>query len=106
MRKQITKARLFCAALLVAGLATVSVVPAASAHTGNWARFNNCPSKTAGVEKCLQAVVTKGEVVLGKKKVPVVNPVTLQGGLTKQTAGFRSMVAASNGETLTKVPQP
>jgi hypothetical protein len=106
MRKQITAARLFCTAMLVAGVATASFVPAASAHTGEWAKFNNCPSKTAGVEKCLQAVVTKGEVILGKKKVPVVNPQTLQGGLTAPVGGFRSMVAATNGETLTKTPQP
>jgi hypothetical protein len=35
-----------------------------------------------------------------------VNPVTLQGGLTAPVEGFRSMVAATNGETLTKTPQP
>jgi hypothetical protein len=106
MRTHITKAKLSCAALLVVGLASLGIVPAASAHTGNWARFNQCPSTSEGVVKCLQAVVTKGEVVLGKKTVPVVNPVTLQGGLTKPTAGVRSMVAALNGETLTKTPQP
>jgi hypothetical protein len=106
MRTQITKARLSCAALLVVGLASLGVVPAASAHTGEWAKFNNCPSKTAGVLKCLQAVVTKGEVVLGKKTVPVVNPQTLQGGLTAPVEGFRTMVAATNGETLTKTSQP
>jgi hypothetical protein len=81
-------------------------VPAASAHTGEWAKFNYCPSTSAGVAKCLQAVVTKGQVVLGKKSVPVVNPVTLQGGLSAPSAGFRTMYAATNGETLTKTPQP
>lgn len=106
MRLQITKARLFCTALLVAGLATLGVVPAASAHEGEWAKFNNCPSTTEGVAKCIQAVVTEGEVDLGKKKVPVVNPVTLQGGLSKPVAGFRTMYAATNGQTLTKTPQP
>jgi hypothetical protein len=106
MRTHITKAKLSCAALLVVGLASLGIVPAASAHTGEWAKFNNCPSKTAGVAKCLQAVVTKGEVVLGKKTVPVVNPQTLQGGLSEPVAGFRTMIAATNGETLTKVAQP
>jgi hypothetical protein len=107
MRKQITAARLFCAAMLVAGVATASFVPAASAHTGNWARFNNCPSTNPSAKKCLQAVVTKGEVVLGKKTVPVVNPQTLQGGLTAPNEeGFRTMIAATNGETLTKTSQP
>jgi hypothetical protein len=106
MRTHITKAKLSCAALLVVAMASLGIVPAASAHTGEWAKFNNCPSKTAGVLKCLQAVVTKGEVVLGKKTVPVVNPVTLQGGLSAPVANTRSMIAATNGETLTKVAQP
>lgn len=106
MRTQITKAKLFCTALLVAGLAAVGVVPAASAHEGEWAKFNYCPSTTEGVAKCMQAVVSEGEVNLGNKEVPVVNPVTLQGGLSAPVSGFRSMYAATNGETLTKTPQP
>jgi hypothetical protein len=106
MRTHITKAKLSCAALLVVGLASLGIVPAASAHTGEWAKFNNCPSTNPSARKCLQAVVTNGEVVLGKKTVPVVNPVTLQGGLTAPAEGFRTMIAATNGETLTKTPQP
>lgn len=107
MRTHITKAKLSCAALLVVGLASLGIVPAASAHTGEWAKFNNCPSTNPSAKKCLQAVVTKGEVVLGKKKVPVVNPQTLQGGLTAPNEeGFRNMIAATNGETLTKTSQP
>ncbi len=106
MRMQITKARLFSAALLVAGLATLGVVPTASAHEGEFAKFNNCPSTTEGVTKCLQAVTTGGEVVIGKKTVPIVNPVTLQGGLSAPSANFRTMFPATNGETLSKTPQP
>src|SRR5262249_51841191 len=47
-----------------------------------------------------------GEVLLGNKKVPIVNPVTLQGGLSKPTAGVRTMFAATNGVTLSKTPEP
>jgi len=106
MRMQMTKARLFCVALLVAGLATLGVVPAASAHEGEWAKFNYCPSTSEGVAKCMQSVVSEGEVVIGTKRVPVVNPVTLQGGLSEPSSGFRTMFAATNGETLSKTPQP
>jgi hypothetical protein len=112
MRKQITKGRLFITALVVAGMATLGLVPAASAHTGEWAKFNNCPTTNPNVFKCLQAVVGKGEVVLGKKKVPVVNPVTLQGGfsaptLNPETFEFSSnFYGATNGVTLSKNPQP
>jgi hypothetical protein len=106
MRKQIGKAKLFSLALAVAGLGALGVVPAASAHTGEFSKFNYCPSSNTEVVKCLQAVTTGGSVVLGKKTVPIVNPVTLQGGLTKPTAGFRKMVAATNSITLSKTPQP
>jgi hypothetical protein len=103
-------ARLTGLAMLVAGLATFGFVPAASAHTGEWAKFNNCPSTNPAVFKCLQAVTKGGRVVLGKKNVPIVNPVTLQGGLTFEKEVheefFSNMVAATNGQTLTKVPQP
>ena len=111
-RKQITKARLFITALAVAGVAMVGFVPAASAHTGEWAKFNYCPSTNPEVFKCLQAVVSEGEVVLGKKNVPVVNPVTLQGGfsapeLNEETFEFSSnFYGATNGDTLSKTPQP
>ncbi|HKZ13187.1 MAG TPA: hypothetical protein VJL81_05005 [Solirubrobacterales bacterium] len=106
MRTQITKAKLSCAALLVVAMASLGIVPAASAHTGLWARFNNCPSTNPSAKKCLQAVTTSGEVVIGKKTVPVVNPVTLQGAMTANVEGFRTMIAATNGQTLTPVAQP
>lgn len=106
MRKQITKARLFSLAMLVAGLASLGIVPTASAHTGEFSKFDYCPSTNPEVLKCLQAVTTGGEVVLGNKTVPIVNPVTLQGGLSAPTAGFRTMFAATNGVTLSATPQP
>jgi hypothetical protein len=102
-------------ALLLAALTSLAALAfagQASAHTGKWARFNNCPSTTPGVFKCLQSVTNGGKVVLGKKTVPIVNPVTLQGGLgegeydEEKETFFEKFYAASNGETLTKVAQP
>ncbi len=79
----------------------------AMAHTGDFARFNQCPSKTTGVVHCLYSVTNKGSVVLGKKTTPIVNKVTLQGGYSEENAeGFSKFFAASNGETLSKTPQP
>jgi hypothetical protein len=100
--------------LLVAmtSLAALGFASAASAHTGEFSRFNQCPSKTAGVEKCLQSITSGGTVLLGKKNVPIVNPVTLQGGLgepvfnAKEETFYESFTGASNGETLSKTPQP
>jgi hypothetical protein len=78
----------------------------ASAHTGEWAKFNYCPSTNPSVLKCIYSVTNSGEVVLGNKKVPIVNPVTLQGGLSAPTANNRTFFAATNGITLSKTPQP
>lgn len=110
MRKQLSKRRLSLLAVCVTALATIGFVPAASAHTGAYSRFNYCPSTTTGVFKCIQSVTSGGKVVLGKKTVPIVNPVTLQGGVSegfeKGNSFFEHFYGATNGETLSKTPQP
>jgi hypothetical protein len=103
--KSIKRVLLPLLAVAVAGLAMSAT---ASAHSGEYARFNYCPSTNPTVFKCLQATTTGGEVVLGKKKVPIVHPVVLQGGVTEEseetlTSGF---VGATNGVTLSKAAQP
>jgi len=70
MQKRISMVKLMCLTMLAAGLAVFGFVPAASAHTGEWAKFNYCPSTNKAVFKCLQSVTTGGRVVLGKKKRP------------------------------------
>jgi hypothetical protein len=100
--------------LLVAmtSLAALGFASMASAHTGQYSRFDQCPSKTAGVVKCVQSITSGGAIVLGKKTTPIVNPVTLQGGLgepvfnEKEETFYESFIGASNGETLSKTPQP
>jgi hypothetical protein len=59
------------------------------------------------VFKCLYSVTNGGEIHLGEKKTPIVNPVTLQGGYSEEneTTGNSSFTAAANGETLSKTPQ-
>jgi hypothetical protein len=96
--------------MLAAALATVGLASSASAHTGIWAKFNNCPSTNPAAFKCINSVTTSGKVVLGKKTVPIVNPVTLQGGITEpQERGeefVSHLIAATNGVTLSPTPQP
>jgi hypothetical protein len=110
MRKQTSRPRLFTLATVVAALGVLGLAASASAHTGLYARFNQCPSTTAGVFKCVQSVNKGGVVVLGKKTVPIVNPVTLQGGISggeeKEEHFYEKFFAATNGETLSKTPQP
>jgi hypothetical protein len=86
--------------------ATAALTGQALAHTGDFARFNQCPSTTPGVVHCLYSLTNKGEVVLGNKKTPIVNPVTLQGGYTEEEEGFASFFEAANHETLSKTPEP
>ena len=96
-------------ALLIAALAVLALSASAQAKlTGAFTRFANCPYKNAEVRRCLVSVTTSGEVILGTKKTPIVNPVTLQGGVgpDNEEIEFSKMVAATNDITLSKTPQP
>jgi hypothetical protein len=106
MQKKLNSARSLCVAVAVVALAALAIAPAASAHTGEYAKFNYCPSTNAEVIKCLYSKVESGEVVLGSKKVPIVNPVVLQGGYGYPEEGYATFVGATNGVTLSKAPQP
>lgn len=97
-----------CRLALGMAVAAVLCLPAAAlAHTGDFAKFNQCPSKTAGVEHCLLSETSSGEIVLGNKKTPIEHTVTLQGGYDEanEETGISAFVGASNGETLSKTPQ-
>jgi hypothetical protein len=96
-------------ALLIAALAILALSASAQAKlVGDFTRFAQCPYKNAEVRKCLISITTGGEVVLGSKKVPIVNPVTLQGGAgpLNEEENFSKFYAATNGVTLSKTPQP
>jgi hypothetical protein len=79
----------------------------ASSHNpkGEYAQFAECPLNTPTVEECVFSVTNGGSVTIGKKTVPLVNPVTLQGGL-EEKEGKTIFVGAENGVTLSKTPQP
>ena len=95
-------------ALLIAALAALALSASAQAKlTGAFTRFAQCPYKNEEVRKCIYAVTESGEVILGSKKVPIVNPVTLQGGAGPvNEEEFGKFYAATNGITLSKTPQP
>jgi hypothetical protein len=110
MREQISRARLVVVAAMVTALATVGFASSALGYSAPFDRFNNCPVSNAETKKCMQAITNAGTVVLGKKTVPIVNPVTVQGGLgaqfEKEEHFYNKFIGASNGITLTPVPQP
>lgn len=107
MQKKRSAFRALSAAIAVVALGALLAAPGASAHTGEFAKFNNCPSTNKSVEKCLYALTTSGSVVLGKKTVPIVNPVTLQGGVgVPNEEDVANFFGATNGVTLSNTPQP
>jgi hypothetical protein len=95
-------------ALLITALAALGLAGSAQAKlTGNYTKFAQCPYSNLEVKKCIYSVTKSGEVVLGSKKVPIVNPVILQGGTKAQNEeGYAAFVGATNGITLSKAPQP
>jgi hypothetical protein len=94
-------------ALVVVALAVMGMATTAQAKlTGEFTRFAQCPYKNESVRKCIYSVTESGEVVLGSKKVPIVNPVVLQGGYGKAVEEFSPFFAATNGITLSKAAQP
>lgn len=101
-----------CVAMLAALLTVLGFAGSASAKlTGEFARFEFCPWKNPEVVRCVHAVTEGGEAILGSKKVPIVNPVTLQGGYNEPPEedifGYsEDFFGATNGITLSKAPQP
>lgn len=107
MRKQSKMTRALCAAMAVAALASLGVAGSASAKlVKEFTRFEQCPYTDVTAFKCIYGTTESGEVVLGSKKVPIVNPVTIQAGYTKAVEGFSKFIAAKNGVTLSKAAQP
>lgn len=100
--------RLFIAAALMAMmLVPVSQASAASHNpTGEFAQFNECPLNNPEVFFCTYSESNGGFFQIGKKTVPLVNPVILQGGLRLDEVGNTLFVGAENGDTLSKTPQP
>lgn len=106
MRTKRNKARAVCAASLVVALASLGLASSAQAKlTGAFTVFQQCPWTNAETNRCLFSETTSGEVVLGNKKVPIEKAVVLQAGYTTPVSGFSKLVAATNGITLSKVPE-
>jgi hypothetical protein len=99
--------------LLALAALTALLVPASSAlaaphnPTGEYAQFNDCPLSRATLTACFHSETKAGVITTGKKSVPVVTPVVLQGGLEYSgLLGPKQLIAAEDGNTLVKTPQP
>jgi len=100
---------LMAAALTVAMLVPTSQALASSHHpTGEFAQFAECPLSHPTITFCTYAETSGGFFQVGKKTVPLKNPVVLQGGLEAIEEPGREevvFIGAENGETLSKTPQ-
>lgn len=92
-------------AILIAAVATaiLALAPAAQATTPapGYERFAGCPSPAeAPVFVCERAVIDGGHFKMGSKDVPLVNPITLSGGILEDTS-----IGATSKGGLTPVKQ-
>lgn len=100
--------RLFLAGVLAAAMA---IAPASLAQastynpTGEFADFGECPLEVESLTACVFSESDGGFFEVGNKKVPLVNPVILQGGL-KGGGATGVFFGAANGDTLSETPQP
>jgi hypothetical protein len=72
---------------------------------GEFAQFGDCPLSRATITDCVYSVSNGGTFTIGKKAVPLKNPVTLQGGFEGEGEGIK-FFGAEDGNTLSKTPQP
>jgi hypothetical protein len=101
--------KLFLACVVMAAV-LVPTTAASAAPTGEFARFAKCPYVPTSTDACVYSETVSGSVKTGKKTVPIVNKVVLQGGLhyviPGEPFGPLEFIGATDGNTLTKVPQP
>lgn len=96
---------LLVAASMVASLAILGVSSALATPKGEYSVFEQCPTGIKTLSGCVVSRTESGAVTIGKQEVPIVNTQTLQGGTENVGPGVKHLVAALDGETLTKTPQ-
>lgn len=91
---------------LLALLVVASSAMATAHHPkGEYSNFGECPLNRVSITDCVYSVSSSGYFQIGNKKVPLKNPVILQGGY--EGAGEEvKFYGAEEGNTLSKTPQP
>lgn len=100
--------RLFMAAALMAAMLVPASQALASSHhpKGEYAQFAECPLSHPAIVFCTFAESSGGFFTIGKKTVPLKNPVVLQGGLeVNEETEETTFVGAENGVSLVPTPQ-
>jgi hypothetical protein len=86
-------------------LMVFALAPSASAEPIEFAPFSKCPYTNAEITDCFLATSSGGTLAVGTRSIPLVNPITLQGGFFGE-APETQFYGANNGDTLSKTPQP
>jgi hypothetical protein len=103
----VSRAALFAGLALTALLVGFVASPATAAPKGEYAVFADCPTSNPALAGCIVSRTESGEVKIGTQTVPIKNTQTLQGGFTENEETFtQAWVAAADGNTLSKTPQP
>jgi hypothetical protein len=84
----------------LAALAVAS--PAFAAPKGPYAVFSDCPTNTPEHSLCVFGEFTEGEFKIGKTTVPINKKITLQAGAAPRGDLSFNLVAAKDGNTLSK----
>ncbi len=98
---------MLAAGIALAALGAASPALAVDHHpTGDYAPFADCPLSSPATDVCIFAQTDSGELTIGRKAIPIVRAITLQGGVHEdQASGRQTFIEARDGNTFTKTPQ-
>jgi hypothetical protein len=107
---------LFALITLAASLGVLSAAsPAMATPKGEFAVFADCPLSNPNVHGCIVGKTESGKFIIGKRTVPIENPITLQGGFEEENPcnyPFQGkgecrlpFIGAADGNTLSKTAQ-
>jgi hypothetical protein len=94
------------AALIVALAVFVFMSSGGSHPNRDYAPFAECPLSNPATDICIFAQAENGELVMGKKTIPITRVMILQGGVHEnEAAGKQEFVGARDGNTLSRARQ-
>jgi hypothetical protein len=89
----------------IAALALLAPVASAAKTNPGYEQFKGCPTPAEKtLELCITSKVTGGHLQVGKKDVPIENPLTLSGGLNSEFEEFTAGPEGGLSKTAQKVP--
>jgi hypothetical protein len=91
----------------LAALGHASATSASDHHpAGDYAPFADCPLSNPATDVCFFAQTESGELMIGRKAIPISKTMTLQGGVHQDEAsGRQEFIAAEDGDTFSRTPQ-